>query len=138
MSSKHVLIEQLGASSESNSPWVLAHASDLLNKVLPGGIARLKVARDDNEQLNLDATSPFIEQLGVASGKYGLPHVKHFGAALFGLTAKIGVTRYWGVDLRAEANEYIERNVLQWPIEERKKTLLVTLLYEAARRLPGR
>ncbi len=138
MKDTHVLIEQLGASSESNSPWVLTRAADLLNKVLPGAIARFKVARDDNEQLNLDATSPFIEQLGVASGKYGLPHARDLGAALFGLVARVSVSRSWGFDLRAGAYEFIEHEVLQWPIEERKKTVLVTLLYEAARRLPGR
>jgi len=137
MSDRHVLIEQLGASSVQKSPWVLAHASDLLNKVLPGAIARLGVARDD-EALNLEATRPFVEQLGVASGSHGLPHARSLGAALFGLSARLCVTRYWGVDLRSGANAFIEHHVLQWPLAERRKTLLVTLLYEAARRLPGR
>ena len=137
MSDKNVLVEQLGAASASNTPWPVARAADLIDKILPGAIARYKVLRDDAD-LNPHATNVFVEQLGVASGRYGLPELKSVGPALAGLYARYSVTRYWGTDLRDEANRFIEDHVLQWPLEERKKTLLVTLLYEAARKLPTR
>jgi len=137
MSKKQVWIEQLGAASSEHAAWGVARAEDVINKLLPGAIARYKVARDD-QALNGHVTLPFTEQLGVASGRYGLPHRDRLGAAFMGLYARWGVTRYWGVDWRAEANTFIEHKVLPVPMADRKKALLITLLYEAARRLPGR
>lgn len=135
MSDKQILIEQLGASSAS---WGVAHASDLINKVLPGLSARRKVQKDDVAQVDVRETNPFVEQCGVPSGDYGLPKRKDLAAALIGAYVKWDVGKYWGYDYRRELNELIERRVLPLPIEERKKTLLVTVLYEVARKLPGR
>lgn len=138
MSARHVLIEQLGASSRRDSISGLAHPAELLTKVLPGLIARLKVARDDHAGLHLETTRPWVEQLGVATGKVGLPRPGALGAALFGLCARFEVTWHAGVDLRAAANGFIEHHALQWPLEERNKAWLLALCYETARRLPGR
>lgn len=134
---KKVWIEQLGAASSEYKLWGVAHAEDLLEKMLPGAMARLKVARDD-EELDGGVTLPFVEQLGVASGRYGLPQRKRLAAALLGLYVKWDVSKYWGIDWRNHANTFIEHKVLPLPMDDRKKALLITLLYEGARKLPGR
>jgi len=135
MSDKQVLIEQLGAPSAS---WGVARASDLFNKVLPGLSARRKVQTDDLGSYDMHETRAFVEQLGVPSGDYGLPKRKDLPAALLGAYVKWDVGKYWGYDYRRGLNELIEQRILPLPIEERKKTLLLTVLYEVARKLPGR
>ena len=125
MSGKHALIEQLGAASTDDNVLGVSRTADLMNKLLPGAVARYKVARDDAE-LNGHTTSPFIEQLGVSSGRYGLPSRGRLGAALMGLYARVGVSRYWGIDYRSEANAFIEQKILPLPMDDRKKALLIT------------
>ncbi len=137
MSGKSVWVEQLGAASSQSSALGVARAKDLLQKVLPGTLAKLKVARDD-QALDGALTQPFTEQLGVASGRYGLPRKERLAPALMGLYAKWQVSHYWGYDYRAQANTWIEHKLMPLPMNERQKALLLTLLYEAARRLPGR
>ncbi len=137
MNPQQVRVEQLGAASSGKTASGVARAQDLLTNVLPGAVARLKVMRD-RKDLHAHAAQPFVEQLGVPSGDYGLPRRAKLGAALMGLYAKWDVTRYWGVDWRDQANRLIERKVLPLTMGERQKALLVTILYETARRLPGR
>lgn len=125
-------VEQLGA---AGSDWGLAHAHDLLEKALPGALARLRVAREDDAD-GLWNARPFVEQLGVASGKRGLRHASDTATALFGLMARWSVARQSGVNYRAHAYELIERWALQAPLKTKPKALMLSILYAIASKLP--
>lgn len=128
-------VEQLGAPSDT---FGFAHADDIAGKGLWGLISKLKVMRDDAfEQIH--GKNVFVEQLGVrGDGPFGLPSSADALNALMGLVARNSVTRYLGYDLRQMAYDAIETHALQLPIETKRKALLVTALYELAKRLPGR
>jgi hypothetical protein len=124
--------EQLGVAGAS---WGVAHAHDLLEKALPGALARLRVARED-ENDGLWSARPFVEQLGVASGKRGLRKPSDAAKALFGLYARWSVARQSGIDYRALARELIEHQLLQVPMRAKRKALLLSIAYALAAKLP--
>jgi hypothetical protein len=126
------IVEQLGAPSGG---WAVAHAQDVLEKVLPGALARLRVTRE-NESDGEWNVRPFVEQLGVASGKNGLRHPADALRALFGLSARWSVGRYAGVDYRARAYTLIEQRLLQIPMPSKRKALMLSIAYAIASKLP--
>ena len=126
------LIEQLGAPSAARG---VAHARDLLEKIVPGALARARVAREDDGTGEWNVR-PFIEQLGVASSKGGLRRSSDAVNALFGLYARWSVGRWSGVDYRARAYELIEQRLLQVPMRAKRKALVLSVAYAIAGKLP--
>jgi hypothetical protein len=126
------LIEQLGA---AGTEWGVAHSNDVLGKVLPGAMARLRVARE-NRGDGLWNAHPFVEQLGVPSGSGGVRHATDLGRAAFGLMARWSVARHSGMDYRARGYELIERWALQAPLDAKPKAFMLSVLYAVAAKLP--